>query len=66
MPFARREVPRGFAVMIIGFGPPFRVGLADQGLERGAAPRSSVHPRTPIWLARIQLPRPGRPCLELW
>lgn len=37
MPFAMREVPRGFAVMTIGFGPPFRVGLADQGLERGGA-----------------------------
>lgn len=39
-PFVMREVPRGFAVMIIGFGPPFRVGLAEHGLPRAADHRS--------------------------
>ena len=39
-PFVMREVPRGFAVVIIGFGPPFRVGLAERGLARAADHRS--------------------------
>jgi AraC-like DNA-binding protein len=36
-PFTVREVPRGFAVLIIGFGPPFTVGLA------GAATPPQAH-----------------------
>lgn len=39
-PFMMREVPRGFAVLIIGFGPPFRVGLAGQVPDRAAEHRS--------------------------
>ena len=40
VPFVMREVPRGFAVVIIGFGPPFRVGLAERGLARATDHRS--------------------------
>jgi AraC-like DNA-binding protein len=35
-PFVMREVPRGFAVLIIGFGPPFTVGLDDRSGLAGA------------------------------
>jgi AraC-like DNA-binding protein len=39
-PFVLREVPRGFAVLIIGFGPPFRVSLGGLAPDRGAEHRS--------------------------
>jgi len=39
-PFVMREVPRGFAVLIIGFGAPFGVGLAEHGLRGAASYRS--------------------------
>ena len=40
-PFVMREVPRGFTVLIVGFGPPFTVGLDDgAGLAAAASHRS--------------------------
>ena len=40
-PFVMREVPRGFTVLIIGFGPPFTVGLeGGAGLAAAASHRS--------------------------
>jgi AraC-like DNA-binding protein len=40
-PFVMREVPRGFTVLIVGFGPPFTVGLDDRaGLAAAPSHRS--------------------------
>lgn len=69
LPFVMRELPRGFTVLIIGFGPPFRVGLADQGLARAAAYQSffaGPHDRPALvgsfgrsWCLQVNLTLPG-------
>ena len=58
-PFVMREVPRGFTVLIVGFGPPFTVGLDDGTGLAAAASASSCGAGWREWFATSSETRPS-------